>query len=76
MLVADRVRRRIAELRFDSDPPDSEFGFTVSIGVAECHREDARIEQPLARADHALYEAKAAGRNRVVRAPISHQAPV
>jgi two-component system, cell cycle response regulator len=76
MLVADRVRRRIAELRFDSDPPDSEFGFTVSIGVAECHREDARIEQPLARADHALYEAKAAGRNRVVRAPISHHAPV
>ena len=74
MLVADRIRRGIAELRFDSDTPGLDFGFTVSIGVAECHREDARIEQPLARADHALYEAKAAGRNRVVRAPIPYQA--
>ena len=75
MLVADRIRRGIAELRFDSDTPGLEFGFTVSIGVAECHGEDARIEQPLARADHALYEAKAAGRNRVVRAPIPCRAP-
>jgi two-component system cell cycle response regulator len=76
MLVADRVRRGIAEMRFDFDPPNLEFGFTVSVGVAECHREDTRIEQPLARADHALYEAKAAGRNRVVRAYIPYQAPV
>jgi diguanylate cyclase (GGDEF)-like protein/PAS domain S-box-containing protein len=75
MLVADRIRRGIAKLRFDTDPPESEFGFTVSIGVAECHREDARIEQPLARADHALYEAKATGRNRVVRAPVPYQVP-
>jgi diguanylate cyclase (GGDEF)-like protein len=69
MLVADRIRRGMAELRFDTDPPGSEFGFTVSLGVAECHRDDTRIEQPLARADMALYQAKAAGRNRVVRAP-------
>jgi len=73
MLVADRIRRGIAELRFDTDPPGSESGFTVSIGVAECHRGDARIEQPLARADHALYEAKAAGRNRMVRAPVPYR---
>jgi len=69
MQVADRIRRGVAELRFDTDPPGSEFGFTVSLGVAECHRDDTRIEQPLARADMALYQAKAAGRNRVVRAP-------
>ena len=73
MLVADRIRRGIAGLRFDSDTPGLEVGFTVSIGVAECHREDARIEQPLARADNALYEAKAAGRNRVVRAPVPYK---
>jgi two-component system, cell cycle response regulator len=76
MLVADRIRRGIAELRFDSETPGLDFNFTVSVGVAECHGEDARIEQPLARADHALYEAKAAGRNRVVRAHIPCQALV
>jgi two-component system cell cycle response regulator len=75
MLVADRIRCGIAELRFDAETPDSEFSFTVSIGVAECHREDARIEQPLARADHALYDAKAMGRNRVVRAPVPYRVP-
>jgi two-component system, cell cycle response regulator len=75
MLVADRIRRGIEELRFDGETPDSEFSFTVSIGVAECHREDVRIEQPLARADHALYDAKATGRNRVVSAPVPCQAP-
>jgi two-component system, cell cycle response regulator len=68
MAVAERIRLGIADLRFDADPPDSEFGFTVSLGVAECRWDDVRIEQPLARADQALYEAKAAGRNRVVRA--------
>jgi diguanylate cyclase (GGDEF)-like protein len=68
MSVAERIRLGIADLRFDADPPDSEFGFTVSLGVAECRQDDVRIEQPLARADRALYEAKAAGRNRVVRA--------
>jgi two-component system cell cycle response regulator len=68
MPVAERIRLGIATLRFDADQPDLEFGFTVSLGIAECSRDDVRIEQPLARADRALYEAKAAGRNRVVRA--------
>jgi len=68
MPVAERIRLGKATLRFDADQPDLEFGFTVSLGIAECSRDDVRIEQPLARADRALYEAKAAGRNRVVRA--------
>lgn len=68
MLVADRIRRAIADIRCDSDTAAAVFGFKVSIGVAECSPEEARIEQPLARADRALYEAKAQGRNRVVRA--------
>jgi PleD family two-component response regulator len=39
---------------------------TVSIGVAMCGDEESSIERALGRADRALYEAKAAGRNRVV----------
>ena len=68
MLVADRIRRAIADIRCDSDTAAAVFGFKVSIGVAECSPEETRIEQPLARADRALYEAKAQGRDRVVRA--------
>jgi diguanylate cyclase (GGDEF)-like protein len=40
---------------------------TVSGGVA-CFRRDEPLEQLIARADHALYEAKAAGRDRIVAA--------
>lgn len=66
MLVADRIRLGIAGIRCDSDTTGLDFGLTVSIGVAECSVHETRIEQPLARADRALYEAKAAGRNRVL----------
>jgi diguanylate cyclase (GGDEF)-like protein len=41
---------------------------TVSIGVAECGQADASLDVLLARADLALYEAKAAGRNQTVLA--------
>jgi PleD family two-component response regulator len=39
----------------------------VSIGVASYPQDGRGIESLLARADRALYEAKAAGRNRVVQ---------
>ena len=38
---------------------------TISLGIAELHSEDSP-DQLLKRADDALYEAKNAGRNRVV----------
>jgi diguanylate cyclase (GGDEF)-like protein len=43
------------------------LGMTVSIGVAEAHRNDT-VRELIARADHAMYVAKRAGRNRVVSA--------
>ena len=42
-----------------------EYSFTVSVGIAEFIEGDSRIEEALSRADSALYEAKARGRNRV-----------
>lgn len=39
---------------------------TVSIGVAALVTDDASFEAALARADKRLYQAKEAGRNRVV----------
>jgi diguanylate cyclase (GGDEF)-like protein len=42
--------------------------FTVSIGVTTFRPEDQRVEDMMHRADIALYQAKAAGRDRVVYA--------
>ena len=50
---------------------------TVSIGVAAFDETTDRVERLLACADEALYEAKRAGRNRVVAAPpVAPPAPV
>ncbi|PGH54110.1 hypothetical protein CRT60_30270 [Azospirillum palustre] len=67
--VAERLRHRLALADVPLDPADHGQGcirMTVSIGVAMSGEDDACIERALGRADRALYEAKAAGRNRVV----------
>jgi diguanylate cyclase (GGDEF)-like protein len=59
----ERLRERVAQLRFDleGEPPL----ITLSAGLAEHHAGES-VAQTLARADKALYEAKAQGRNRVI----------
>lgn len=60
---ADRVRQAISEIGFSKGT--EHFSVTASIGVAVLGPGDTG-KSWLARADAALYEAKAAGRNRVV----------
>jgi len=60
---ADRVRQAIAEIGFSKG--SEHFSVTASVGVAVLGPGDTGATW-LARADAALYEAKTAGRNRVV----------
>jgi diguanylate cyclase (GGDEF)-like protein len=64
MRVAERVRQRIAREKFGQE----QVGVTVSIGVAEFPGHGETAVALIAAADAALYEAKRAGRNRVVQA--------
>lgn len=61
----ERLRERVLGLRFEID--GRPLAVTVSAGLAEHHAGETTA-QTLERADRALYEAKAQGRNRVVLA--------
>ncbi len=61
-IVAERVRAAFEKAAIAPDGP--QIPVTVSIGVA-CGAPDASIDTLIARADAALYRAKANGRNRV-----------
>jgi diguanylate cyclase len=66
LTVVDRARSAVAGKRFRSKETDAPIGeVTISAGIAGGHATDAR-EALYARADAALYRAKAAGRNRVL----------
>ncbi len=62
--VASRLRERIAEALIEH--PDGPVHLTVSIGATECKLWEETIQESLQRADAAMYDAKQAGRNRVV----------
>jgi diguanylate cyclase (GGDEF)-like protein len=77
--VAQRLRTALRTLDFIG--PD--IVVTASFGVARMQDSDMDAEQLLQRADRALYQAKATGRDRVVVAPavpvlapfLAHAAP-
>jgi len=60
--VAEKVREAVKRRTFIA--AGEEFHITVSLGVAE-YQPGESVEQTLARVDHALYAAKANGRDRV-----------
>jgi diguanylate cyclase (GGDEF)-like protein len=61
-VTAERLRARTE--RFQLPKPAPQIALTISIGVAE-YRRGETLEQVLARADRALYNAKEFGRNRI-----------
>jgi diguanylate cyclase (GGDEF)-like protein len=61
--LAERLRDAVANAAYQG------IRVTVSIGVATWQRGDGTVAMALDRADRALYEAKDAGRNRVVLSP-------
>ena len=65
LALADALRRALAEERF-TDTTGNTFHVTLSAGVTTVRPDDHEPELPWARADHALYRAKAIGRNYVM----------
>jgi diguanylate cyclase (GGDEF)-like protein len=61
--LAERLRSAIEELEILT--PDGPIRFTMSVGVSAIRFDEGDLTAALARADRALYEAKASGRNRV-----------
>lgn len=66
VMTLDRLREALARLLVQTST--GAFPFTISIGVTETREGEADLDKVLKRADQALYRAKSAGRNRVVRA--------
>ncbi len=66
--VGERIRERIEELEFPRMDGNGGLGVTASIGVATANGDVKNVETLIAAADAALYEAKAAGKNRVAKA--------
>jgi diguanylate cyclase (GGDEF)-like protein/PAS domain S-box-containing protein len=64
LVVAERLRQIVAAATVPLDPGKA-VRLTVSIGIATAADDDATIESLLDRADHALYEAKGTGRDKV-----------
>ncbi len=64
--VAERIRQAVARLEIEGVPADHPI--RISIGCAQYKPEDDNLGELARRADEAMYEAKLAGRNRVMTA--------
>jgi diguanylate cyclase (GGDEF)-like protein len=71
-VIAENLRIKIAESDFNFNPEDG-IQITASFGATECNLQRDGWLKILERADHGLYQAKAAGRNRVVVCSANNQ---
>jgi diguanylate cyclase (GGDEF)-like protein len=65
LAIAERIRLLVAQSKVSANQNAILFSYTLSQGVALLG-ENESIQDALVRADHALYQAKAEGRNRLV----------
>lgn len=63
--AAEKIRTRIAQARFAGGPKQPLGKVTVSIGLSTVPTDATSADELIARADAALYRAKALGKNRV-----------
>lgn len=63
--IGERLRKSLASRTFESEK-DGPFTATCSLGITELHDDDPAFEATLKRADEALYDAKARGRDCIV----------
>jgi diguanylate cyclase len=71
--AAERIRRRISEARLTRRTTGEEISsVTVSIGVAQFRMAES-ADGMIERCDRALYQAKHAGRNRVIREAVADE---
>ncbi len=64
--IAERIRLHVAGAPFRIMRGEETLSVTISVGVAASLKGEVSSESLLKRADAAMYEAKAAGRNRVI----------
>jgi len=64
MNLARRICEAVRGIDFYND--GLPFSMTISVGVALCTHKDESLEAVLSRADEALYQAKANGRDQVI----------
>ncbi len=64
--IINRIRSNIANIPFTTSSTSKEFNVTVSFGISDSNLTGIPLEEILAKADKALYSAKANGRNQVV----------
>lgn len=73
LTIAERIRQAVEKNPIESFD-SARINFTVSIGVAEQSQENLSEEWLIEQADAAMYQAKIAGRNRIIAsAPPSPQ---
>jgi len=66
MFFAERLRKNVEAMAVEYN--QQVLRVTVSIGVAEYHEDMGEYRDWLEAADKALYQSKAAGRNRITKA--------